>query len=319
MYLLTFFVAITLNWALPRMMPGDPLVSVVAKLSRSSPGTSQKTYEALTKKFGFDKPLATQYAMYLKQLTKGDLGISTIYYPKKVTDLIMPAIPYSLVLTIPAILLAFILGNKLGAAAARKKMLDNRVLPIWYVLTATPYFWLAILLAWFFGTVLKIFPIAMPYSGLMKPNFSLPFIGSFLYHWILPFLSLFIVQLGGWAIGMRNIIIYELESDYSRYLRSLGTSDKLIRKYAFNNAKLPQITGLATQLGAIVVGNITTEVVFQYPGIGRTMVEAILQQDYLVAQGAFLLLVLCVLVANFAVDIAYAFIDPRIRYSVAGD
>lgn len=318
-YGLTFFVAITLNWMLPRVMPGDPIVNLVSQLSRGSDVQSQEIYLRLNEAFGFDKPLIQQYFTYLSSLFRGDLGVSIMHYPKDVAGLIFPALPYSLVLTVPALLLSFIIGNKVGAAAARKKFLDSAVLPSWYVIVSTPYFWLGIFLAWALAVNLDWFPIGLPFRGTILPGFNLPFILNFLHHWTLPFLSLFIVQLGGWAIGMRNMIIYELESDYSRYLETLGAPDSLIRRYAFNNARLPQITGLATQIGMILVGNITLEVLFQYPGIGNIMVQSILQQDYFVAQGAFLLLVVAVLIANFLVDVSYAFIDPRVRLSVAGD
>lgn len=299
-------------------MPGDPIINLVSKLSRQ-PGQSQIVYEKLTAVFEFDKPMIQQYFSYIKSLFRGDMGVSILHYPKSVMGIILPALPYSLVLTLPALLLSFLLGNRMGGAAARRKHLDNTILPVWYVITSTPYFWLGILLAWLFGAVLRWFPVALPYSGLMIPGFNLPFILNFLYHWTLPFLSLFIVQMGGWAIGMRNMIIYELESDYAHYLQALGAPNKLIRRYAYHNAKLPQITGLATQLGVLVVGNITCEVIFQYPGIGKIMVDSILQQDYFVTQGAFLILVIFVLLANFLIDIAYAFIDPRVRLSIAGD
>ncbi|GAB6088718.1 ABC transporter permease [Spirochaeta dissipatitropha] len=318
-YGLTFFVAITLNWMLPRVMPGDPIVNLVSQLSRGSDVQSQEIYFRLNEAFGFDKPLIQQYFTYLSSLFRGDLGVSIMHYPKDVAGLLFPALPYTLILTVPALLLSFIIGNKVGAAAARKKFLDSAVLPGWYVIVSTPYFWLGIFLAWVFAVNLDWFPLALPFRGTILPGFNLPFILNFFHHWALPFLSLFFVQLGGWAIGMRNMIIYELESDYSRYLETLGAPDSLIRRYAFNNAKLPQITGLATQIGMILVGNITLEVLFQYPGIGKIMVESILQQDYFVAQGAFLLLVVAVLIANFLVDVSYAFIDPRVRLSVAGD
>jgi len=233
--------------------------------------------------------------------------------------IIREALPYDLLLTIPAILLSWIVGNKFGAFAARKKRLDNCVLPFSYVLTATPYLWLGILLAWAFGVVFDIFPIAGAYSFRMSPSFSIQFILDYLYHWVLPFLSLFLVQLGGWAIGMRNMIIYELESDYSKYLETMGASDRLIRRYAFKNAILPQVTGLAVQLGVIVTGAITTEIVFSYPGIGYLLNQAIMQEDFFLIQGCFLFVIIGVLLANFIIDIVYIILDPRVRHSMGGE
>ena len=131
-------------------------------------------------------------------------------------------------------------------------------------------------------------------------------------------MSLFLVAFGGWAIGMRNMIIYELESDYAHYLQALGAPNRLIRKYAFRNAMLPQITGLALQLGAIIAGAIVTEIVFSYPGLGYQIYRAIPNQDYFVIQGIFLFIIVGVLIANFLVDLVYLFVDPRTRVGMEG-
>jgi len=138
-------------------------------------------------------------------------------------------------------------------------------------------------------------------------------------HWFLPFASLFIVNFGGWAIGMRNMIIYELEADYSHYLEVLGMPRSLIRRYAFKNAVLPQITGLALQLGVIVAGALSTEVVFSYPGIGSLLLNAIQNQDYFLIQGCFLFIIIGVLIANFAIDVIYVIVDPRTRKGMTGE
>jgi len=140
-----------------------------------------------------------------------------------------------------------------------------------------------------------------------------------LLHWFLPFFSLFMVQFGGWAIGMRNMIIYELEADYSHYLEALGAPRSLIRRYAFNNAVLPQLSGLALQLGVIVAGALVTEVVFSYPGIGYLLLAAIQNQDYFLIQGCFLFIIIGVLLANFVIDIVYVLVDPRTRRGMTGE
>jgi peptide/nickel transport system permease protein len=144
-------------------------------------------------------------------------------------------------------------------------------------------------------------------------------LGSILLHWFLPFASLFLVQFGGWAIGMRNMIIYELEADYSHYLEALGAPRKLIRQYAFRNGILPQITGLALQLGVIVAGALATEIVFSYPGIGWLILQAIHNQDYFLLQGCFLFIIVGVLLANFIIDIVYLLVDPRTRLGMQGE
>ena len=179
--------------------------------------------------------------------------------------------------------------------------------------------WLGIMLAWFFGVKLHALPFSGAYSYAMMPSFSWPFVGSLFVHWILPFASLFLVQFGGWAIGMRNMIIYELEADYSHYLEALGAPRRLVRDYAFRNEILPQITGLALQLGAIVGGALATEIVFAYPGIGFLILQAIQNHDFFLLQGCFLFVIIGVLLANFLIDIAYVLVDPLTRAGMQGE
>ena len=153
----------------------------------------------------------------------------------------------------------------------------------------------------------------------MSPTLTWEFFLSAYTHWFLPFLSLFLVMFGGWAIGMRNMIIYELESDYAHYLEALGAPQELVRRYAFRNAVLPQVTGLALSLGVIVAGALVTEVVFSYPGLGYLVLQAIQNQDYFLLQGVFLFVIIGVLVANFLIDIVYVIVDPRTRVGMQGD
>jgi peptide/nickel transport system permease protein len=235
-----------------------------------------------------------------------------------VASLILRAVPYTLALLIPAILFSFWAGNKVGALAARRKVLDSTVLPAGYLLTATPQMWLGIVLASLFGSAWGVFPISGAYDFALQPAWSLEFAGSFLYHWFLPFAALFLVAFGGWAIGMRNMIIYELESDYAQYLEALGAPRRLVRRYAYRNALLPQITGLALALGAVVAGALVIEIVFTYPGLGTMTLTAIENRDYFLLQGIFLFIIVGVLVANFVVDIAYVVIDPRTRIGMQG-
>lgn len=317
-YILTFVFAVSIDWLIPRLMPGNPIMILVSRFS-GLPQAAKVMYSYLVKSFQLDIPLWQQYLNFWKAFFSGDLGISIYLYPKPVLEAIAEAIPYTLVVLLPAILVSWILGNGIGAWAARKRGVDSALLPVFYILTATPYLWLGILLAWGLGVALGAFPIAGAYSFSMQPEFSVRFVLDFLHHWILPFLSLCLVMLGGWAIGMRNMIIYELEANYSRYLESLGASQGLIRRYAFRNAVLPQVTGLALQLGTIVAGQVTTEVVFSYPGIGYLLLQGILNQDYFLIQGCFLFIVIGVLLANFFVDLAYVFIDPRVRYAYSGE
>jgi peptide/nickel transport system permease protein len=316
-YLLTFFVAVTIDWAIPRFMPGNPVESLISRM-HAQPESEPALRGYYTKAFGLDVPTWKQYLNFWAALFHGDLGVSIWQFPRPVSSMILHAAPYTLAILIPAILLSWIAGNKAGALAARRKALDNTVLPVGYILTATPYMWLSIMLVYLFGSVWQISPISGAYAFSMTPNWSWEFAGSFLGHWILPFTSLFLVGFGGWAIGMRNMIIYELEADYSNYLESLGAPTRLVRRYAFRNAMLPQLTGLALALGAVVAGALVTEVVFNYPGLGSLVLSAIQNRDYFLLQGIFLFIIVGVLLANFIVDIVYVLVDPRTRVGMQG-
>ncbi|MCY9785463.1 ABC transporter permease [Nocardiopsis sp. EMB25] len=317
-YLLTFVIAVTINWMIPRFMPGDPVRSMLSRASVSDPEALERMNAYYNEVFGFDTPLHEQYLSFWAGLLRGDLGVSIMLYPEPVTDVIMRSVPYTLAVLLPAILLSWIVGNRFGAFAARSKVLDNTILPVGYVLTATPYMWLALLLAWALGVVAGIFPVAGGYSYALRPEFSWVFVSDLISHWFLPFLSMFIVALGGWAIGMRNMIIYELEADYSTYLQALGAPRRLIRRYAFRNAMLPQITGLAVQLGTIIAGALLTEIVFNYPGLGTLILDSLNNRDFFLLQGIFLFVVVGVLIANFIIDIVYVLIDPRTRVQMTG-
>lgn len=317
-YAVTFLVAVTLDWLIPRFMPGDPVQNMLSRITLTAEAARAMTIY-FTKVFGLDVPIWQQYLNFWKGLLQGDLGISAYLFPQPVTRVILRAVPYDLFLLIPAVVLSWIAGNRFGAYAARRNWLDNTALPLGYILTATPYMWLGILLAWVFGIALGVFPIAGAYSFDTTPHLSWSFIGDTLWHWFLPFVSLFLVEFGGQAIGMRNMIIYELEADYSHYLEALGAPQRLIRNYAFRNAMLPQLSGLALKLGVIVAGALVTEVVFSYPGIGYLLLAAIQNQDYFLIQGCFLFIIIGVLLANFVIDIVYVLVDPRTRTGMTGE
>jgi peptide/nickel transport system permease protein len=316
-YAVTLWVAVTIDWGIPRFMPGDPVQGLLARM-QAQPQAAETLGDYYTKAFGLDVPLWKQYLSFWVALAHGDLGRSIWQWPTPVSTLILHAVPYTLALLVPAILLSFYFGNKLGALAARRKSLDNTVLPVGYVLTATPYMWLAMFLAFLFASTWAIFPLSGASSYAVRPGWTWEYTTSFASHWVLPFLSLFLVGLGGWAIGMRNMIIYELESDYSHYLEALGAPTKLVRRYAYRNALLPQITGLALALGSVVAGALVTEVVFNYPGVGSMVLSSIQNRDYFLLQGIFFFIIVGVLIANFCVDVAYVIIDPRTRVGMQG-
>ena len=317
-YLVTFIIAVTINFIIPRLMPGDPVQILLSRYSGME-GGREIIERQLTLLFNLDEPLIVQYFNFWKSVFTGDFGISIIQFPTPVVDIIKRAIIFDLLLLIPSIILGWIVGNKLGAFSGVNKRADNIMMPAFYFLTSSPYFWLAGVVAFFLGVVFDLFPISGAYSATMTPGFNLRFILDYLKHWALPFLSMFLVDLGGWAIGMRNMIIYERSSNYSKYMEALGASDRLIRSYGFRNGVLPQVTGLALRLAGIIGGAITVETVFNYPGLGRMMLNAVFNQDYFLLQGIFLAIVTMTLAANFLVDIVYMFIDPRVRLSLSGE
>jgi peptide/nickel transport system permease protein len=300
-------------------MPGNPILNLLARAGSVHSEAIRVMYGYFTSAFGLDLPIWRQYLNFWIALFHGDFGISIFMFPQPVIKIIMNAVPYDIILLLPAILLSWFAGNNFGAFAARSKRLDNTLLPVGYILTATPYMWLGILLGWAFGIVLKIFPISGAYSYAVVAHLSWTFIWSVLQHWFLPFASLFMVMFGGWAIGMRNMIIYELEADYAHYLEALGAPRRLVRQYAFRNAVLPQLSGLALQLGVIIAGALATEIVFSYPGIGYLILMAIQNQDYFLLQGCFFFIIIGVLLANFTIDIVYIMVDPRTRRGMQGE
>jgi peptide/nickel transport system permease protein len=316
-YLLAFFVGVTIDWGIPHLMPGDPVQVYLSSFSLQPAGYAA-LYKTMSEAFGTNLPLWDQYLHYWQGLLTGNLGVSYSNFPSRVTTLITQALPYTLALLVPAIVLSYILGNRLGAAAARRKVLDNSVLPLGYVLQAVPYPWLALALPYLLGVVWHVFPISGGYSNTMLPNWSWSFVWSLITHWFLPFLTVFLVSLGGWAIGMRNLVIYELENDSSRYLRALGASERVIRRYAYRNASLPQLSGLALALGVVIGGNIVTEIAFQYPGLGHLIYTAITNKDYFLLQGIFIFIIFGVLLANFIIDLVFITVDPRTRLSMQG-
>jgi peptide/nickel transport system permease protein len=317
-YCVTFVAAVTIDWSIPHLMPGNPVLTLMSRIQIQDPQVAQHVYDNYMRAFNLDLPLWKQYWYFWVALVHGDLGTSILQFPSPVTSIILHAAPYTIGLLIPATLLSWYVGNKLGALAARRKILDNTVLPLGYTLTATPYMWLAIVLVWVFAITLGMFPVGLAYSPTAASGWTWTFALDLLHHWFLPFLSLFLVGCGGWAIGMRNMIIYELESDYAHYLEALGAPRRLVRKYTFRNAMLPQISGLALSLGAILAGALVTEIVFSYPGLGYQIYRAITNEDYFVIQGIFLLIIAGVLVANFIVDIVYVIVDPRTRIGMQG-
>jgi peptide/nickel transport system permease protein len=314
--MLTLIVAVILNFMLPRLMPGNPVQAIAerATMGMTDQTTVQKIYEEYIKAFGIDKPLHIQFIQFIKNLFKGDLGVSFVYYPRKVSDILLKSVGWTVCLQMPAILTGWLLGNILGAVAAYiRKGWDKAVLPFFLFFSNMPAFGMAILLLFFFGVYLKWFPTSLGYGYDMIPNMSFEFISSVIYHYQLPFWSIVLITIGGQSIGMRSMSIYELNADYVKYSRFLGIKDRKVVKYVFRNAMLPQITGLALSLGTMVGGALVAEIIFSYPGLGTTLLSSITGRDYPVISACTLIITTMVLLANLVVEILYGFIDPRVK------
>jgi peptide/nickel transport system permease protein len=316
-YLVTLLLAVLLNFILPRLIPGNPVASMVALASEGLTDAQaiKRIYEAYMAEFGLDKPIWQQFVIYLGNLFQGKLGVSFVQYPRQVSDIIAGAVPWTLRLQLPAIFTGWILGNSLGALAAYRKGIFDRVFfPFFLFVAAIPAFGLAIINVYFLANQLQLFPGRLGYAFDMLPDWSNPrFILSMLNHYRLPFFTMVMAAIGGQSLGMREMSIYELNADYVKYSRFMGIKDSKIVWYVFRNAMLPQVTGLALSLGTMIGGNIVAEIVFSYPGIGTTLFTAISSQDFPVISACTLMITILVLAANFLVDVLCGIIDPRIR------
>ncbi len=279
----TFIFAFFLNFFLPRLMPGDPVAAIASRMAQGMTNTSgmQQIYQQYADQFGTNKPILEQFLLYLGNIAHGNLGVSFSQYPRPVSDIIGSAIWWSIGLQFPAIIVGWIIGNVLGALAAYlKKGFDAILMPASIFASNFPAFGMAIILLVIFGVGLKWFPVSGGYGFNMLPNFSWSFIWSVFVHYQLPFWSIVLITIGGQAIGMRSMSIYELNADYVKYARFLGIKDWKIVGYVFRNAMLPQVTGLALSIGTVVGGNLVAEIIFSYPGIGTTLLNSITGQDY---------------------------------------
>jgi len=320
----TFIIFLLIIFILPRTIPGNPLAALLYQIiqrAETNPDLIRAVEKRLMDEFGVGKPLHIQFLEFLSRLFRGDLGTSISFYPRKVADLAFSFLPWSLGLLIPATLVSWIVGNLLGALAAyrRKTIVDNALLPAFLTLSQTPYYWLAMILLYILAVKFDIFPLGGAYSTIKIPALTISFIVDMLHHYVLPFVSIVMGAIGGWAIGMRSMVIYELESDYVSYADMLGLPDNRVLRYVFRNSMLPQVTGLALNLGLIMGGALITELVFSYPGTGFLIFKALSTLDYPLIQGTFILLISTLLVANFIVDLIYAYIDPRIRTGYVGE
>ena len=316
-YLVALWAAVTLNFFIPRLLPGSPVDAVLAKLALRGPvdaGTRRSIEVMLWA--DSEKPLAQEYIDYLGGLVTGDLGVSVTYFPTPVIEVVGQSLPWTLVLVGLATAFTFVLGMVLGTVVGwrRGTWLDS-LIPATTILQAVPYFWLALLFIYVLSVNLGMFPISGGYDfTLVRPAFDYPFLSNALYHGFLPALTIVLSSLGGWLLGMRNMMVSTLSEDYILTAEAKGLHPRRVMlMYAARNAMLPSVSGFAISLGFVVSGSIVVETVFSYPGVGFTMLQAVQNNDYSLMQGMFLIITVSVLAANLVVDLLYGVIDPRTR------
>jgi peptide/nickel transport system permease protein len=318
-YALALWGAITLNFLLPRLAPGSPIDGLLARLSPSQLAANPHMVDNLREYLGVQKqPLLPAYWGYLKQLFRGDFGISTSNFPTPVSEVIGRTLPYSIALVGVGFLLAFLLGTGLGMIAAWRRggLVDSFLTPALISFGAFPAFFTALLAVYFLGLKAEWFPIQHAYDTDIDPGFSWTFIRSTLQHGALPVLIIVFVFAGGWLLNMRNVMINTIEEDYVGMAHAKGLKDsRVMTMYAGRNAILPPLTGFASQFGAAVGGLVFIEFVFSYPGVGLTLQQAALGSDYPLTQALLLVFAVCVLVANLIMDLLYVVLDPRVRAS----
>lgn len=316
--LLVIFLAVSINFALPRLMPGDPIEAQLNQLMASGGGQMGDVaamVDAYRARFGLDQPVWMQYIAYWQSVFRFDFGFSLANYPERVGHAIAASLPWTLGLLGFCTLVSFVIGTWLGGAIAWPRT------PRWLrsagssllILSAVPYFLIGMILLYLFAIVFRWFPAGggMPFGLNMGWNWET--LKGLAWHATLPAISIIIAEIGAWAIGMRGMLVSVLGEDYITLAEAKGNHNRRIfLRYGMRNALLPQLTKLALTLGHIVSGAILVEVIFSYPGLGFRLYQAIQTKDYFVIQGIVLLLSVSIAIAMFILDLIYPLIDPRI-------
>jgi peptide/nickel transport system permease protein len=313
-YLFTAWAAITINFFVPRFMKGDP---IQAYLARHRGQVTPEAIDSLRILFGLNshRSLLQQYIDYWGLMFSGDLGRSFSRGLAPVTDVIASALPWTVGLVGIATILSFVIGTLLGSLIGWHRGSRADVLvPITTFFSTVPYFWMGLIAIAVFATGLGWFPASHAYGRGSVPSWDPSFILEVVRHGTLPALTIVIASLGGWILGMRNMMVTILDEDYITVAQAKGLpARKVLSRYAARNAVLPQIQSFALSLGFIVGGTLVMELVFSYPGVGKLLLEATNAKDYPLMQGLFLIITLTVLIANILADVAYAILDPRTR------
>ncbi|ADU10769.1 MULTISPECIES: ABC transporter permease [Micromonospora] len=315
-YLFTAWAAITLNFFIPRMVPGDPVQSLI---SRNQGRISADAVASLRVLFGLDsdRSLWEQYVAYWGQLLRGDLGLSFTFFPAPVSEVIGSSLPWTVGLVGVTTIVSFLLGTALGVGAGwRRGSWIDGLLPATTFLSSIPYFWLGLVAIALFAGPGSFFPSSGGYEPGLVPAFDAYFIPSALQHSILPAATILVSSMSGWILSMRNMMVTVASEDYITVAHAKGLSERRVAlSYAARNALLPNVSGFALSLGFIVGGTLLVEIVFSYPGLGFQLFQAVGAKDYPLMQGIFLIITISVLVANLLADVAYLLLDPRTRKS----
>jgi peptide/nickel transport system permease protein len=316
-YLVAAWVAVTVNFFIPRAMPGNAVDTMMSKFPQLQPGA----LKALEAEFGVGHQgsLSHQYWVYLVDLFHGNLGLSVNLYPSTVTSVLAQTIPWTLALVGTATLISFVLGTLLGILAAwRRGGWLDQLLPAFTFLQATPYFFLALLAIELLAVHWRIFPIGQGYTLGLVPGWNWAFISSAIDHSLLPAATIVVTSMAGWMLQMRNVMVTTIGEDYVLAAQAKGLSARrVIFTYAARNALLPNIAGFALSIGFVVAGALVMEIVFSYPGVGLTLYNAVTSDDYPLLQGIFLVVSFAVLAACMLADVVYFFADPRTRSRTA--
>ncbi|MCE7989735.1 MAG: ABC transporter permease [Caldilinea sp. CFX5] len=322
-FLVVVWAAATFNFLLPRLGGQNPirekLVSQAALSGAVQAGLEEMIKEFETK-FGLDRPLWQQYLTYLSDMSRFDFNYSIANYPRRVIEMIGDGLPWSVTLLLVTTILGFIIGNVLGALLAwpGAPSFLKYVMPPILMMSAIPYFLLGLILVYIFGFYLSLVPMYGGYSIGAIPTLTLGFMWDVLRHSILPALSIILVSTGGWALGMRSLMVMTRGEDYVIFADAMGLRDRTVfTRYLMRNAMLPQVTALALALGQIVSGAVLVEVIFGYPGIGTMLYQAIRGSDFYLVQGIVFVVIISIGLATFILDIIYPLLDPRITYRKA--
>ncbi|GEA85811.1 peptide ABC transporter permease [Cellulomonas sp. A375-1] len=312
-YAITFWAAMTINFFIPRLMPGDPVSALIAA---NQGKISPDAIDALKALFGLDEntTLWQQYVTYWAHLFQGDLGIS-FSGREPVVDILARSLPWTIGLVGIATIISFTIGTLAGVAIGwRRGTRADILLPISTFFSTVPYFWLALVVIAVFAVRLGWFPASGSYDRSMVPNLSWEFVGSVVYYGTLPALTIVVTSVSGWILGMRNMMVTVSSDDYVTVAQAKGLPERTVMLgYAARNAILPQLSSFALSLGFIVGGTLVMETVFSYQGIGYQLLKATSAKDYPLMQGCFLVITLAVLFANVIADFAYGVLDPRTR------